>query len=118
MRWEEGRQGTGYLKKKLLESHSWFLFDLYLLKFPEGAYVPPHKDEVGYGLRHYRVNLILWPAKRGGEFKIDYTNWITVIRPFVNWPFLKIFRPDRLTHSVTLVEEGTRYVLSLGFVLR
>lgn len=105
MKWQEGRQKTGYLNKKLFESTR-FSFDLYLLKFPENSYIPKHQDAVSSG-KHYRVNLILKEAE-GGEFKCKNT--------ILNWRFLKIFRPDINEHEVTKVTKGTRYVLSFGFV--
>lgn len=109
MKWEEGRQGTGYLKKKIFENYSGILFDLYLLKFPEGCHIPKHKDEIGFGKKHYRVNIILKGAKKGGKFKINKT--------ILNLPFIKVFRPDLHEHEVTRVEEGTRYLLSFGLVI-
>lgn len=107
--WEEGRQGTGYLKKKLFENHTGILFDLYLLKFPEGCHIPKHKDEIGFGKKHYRINIILKGAKKGGKFICEKT--------ILNLPFIKIFRPDLYEHEVTKIEKGNRYTLSFGVVL-
>lgn len=107
--WQKGRQGTGYFKKKLFESHSGILCDLYLLKYPEGCHIPKHKDEIGFGKKHYRVNLVLKPAKKGGEFICEKT--------IINLPFLKVFRPDLSEHEVTKVEKGNRYILSFGLAL-
>ncbi len=107
--WEYGRQGTGYLKKKLFENHSGLLFDLYLLKFPKGCFIPKHRDEIGFGKRHLRVNIILKGAKKGGKFICE--------KSIINLPFIKVFRPDLYEHEVTKIEEGTRYVLSFGAVI-
>ncbi|WP_205746121.1 2OG-Fe(II) oxygenase [Dyella terrae] len=81
--------------------------DCYLLRFPAGTTVPPHVDRVERG-RHFRLNIILRPAKRGGEFVCE--------RPIFISRRIKLFRPDRETHSVTRIEEGTRWVLSFGWV--
>lgn len=100
--WERGRQRSGYDKLLLLEGSC---FDLYLLRFPIGSHVPPHRDPVD-GARHYRLNLILIPAQRGGQFVCPDA--------LVDRPRLKLFRSDLHTHSVTTIEAGTRWVLSLG----
>lgn len=61
-RWEHGRQGTGY-QKMLLIACPWPLaFDLYLLKYPVGTKIPPHRDPVK-GRRHYRLNIELVPSE-------------------------------------------------------
>jgi hypothetical protein len=36
--------------------------------------------------------------------------------PIFETPRIKLFRPDACEHSVTLVEGGSRYVLSFGWV--
>lgn len=104
--WVEGRQGTGYLRKALIFGS---FFDLQLLKFPEGSYIPEHSDPVIHH-RHYRINLILKNAI-GGDFKCE--NTIFKINKF-----LYFFRPDLEKHSVSMIEKGTRYVLSFGFTKR
>jgi hypothetical protein len=58
MRWQRGRQGTGYDKLLLLANPFFVPFDLYLLRFPDGTEIPPHQDPVT-GKRHYRLNIIL-----------------------------------------------------------
>ena len=106
MRWERGRQGTGYLKRTLYAFRIGRIgADGYLLKFPEGCDVPKHRDPVD-GSDHYRLNLVLRRAQSGGEFVCE--------DPIVDWPRVKLFRPDRSPHAVTRIERGTRYVLSLG----
>lgn len=106
-RWQRGRQGSGY-DKLLLGGMRWPLpCDCYLLRFPTGASVPPHTDRVKQG-RHYRLNIILRPARRGGEFVCE--------RPIHASGRIKLFRPDVEEHSVTTIDEGTRWVLSIGWV--
>lgn len=106
MNWQLGRQGTGYFKVKLFESRL-LKCDAYLLKYPEGAYIPGHKDPVETG-KHYRCNIFLKQAKDGGQFWAD--------KKILDWPRIQIFRPDINTHGVSKVIKGTRYVLSFGFV--
>jgi hypothetical protein len=104
--WERGRQRSGYDKLLLLEGQR---FDVYLLRFGVGSCVPPHRDPVD-GAGHLRLNVILIPAQRGGEFECA--------QAIVDRPRVKLFRSDLHTHSVTTIEAGTRWVLSLGFALR
>ncbi|AHX11996.1 hypothetical protein CH75_23890 [Dyella jiangningensis] len=107
-RWQRGRQGSGY-DKLLLAGTLWPLpCDCYLLRFPTGASVPPHTDRVSLG-RHYRLNIILRAPRRGGEF--------VCARPIHAGRRIKLFRPDVEEHSVTMIQEGTRWVLSIGWVL-
>lgn len=106
-RWRRGRQGTGY-DKMLLATWHWPLpFDCYLIRYPEGAAIPPHRDPVGEG-RHYRANLILWSPKAGGEFLCEDA--------IHDGRRLKVFRPDVAEHSVTTVVGGSRWVLSIGWI--
>lgn len=98
--WELGRQGSGYWKM-LLGQGSWW--DCYLLKYPPGTIIAPHKDPVE-GKRHFRLNLVLW-----GEQTFGSWTWI------LNWGRLVLFRPDISTHWVNS-SERLRLVLSIGWV--
>ena len=104
--WTKGRQNSGYLKFTFFQCK---YFDCHLLKYPEESEIKEHVDEVD-GRNHYRINVILRPADMGGEFKCEKT--------ILNWQRLKIFRPDLYKHSLTKVEVGCRYVLSIGFTTR
>jgi hypothetical protein len=108
-RWQRGRQGTGY-DKMLLLTAGWPLpFDSYLIRYPVGAQIPPHTDPVQAG-RHYRLNIVLKASRAGGEF--------VCATPIYASRRIKLFRPDACEHSVTRVEGSSRYVLSLGWVLK
>lgn len=110
--WEPGRQGTGYEKLKLFNRwkfFSRFKWDLYLLRYPVGSAIPRHRDPVP-DHRHYRLNIYLWNAAAGGAPEHDGA--------FITNRFFTFFRPDLYTHSVAEVTQGTRYVLSFGFVRR
>ncbi len=109
--WEDGRGKTGYQKMLLLHSVSkWpLLFDLYVIRYPPGSRIGWHVDPAMYGMRHVRINLVLKHAV-GGRFVCD--------RTLFRLGRLAIFRPDLERHMVTEVESGTRYVLSMGFLLQ
>ena len=104
-RWQRGRQESGYDKLLLVGGRR---FDAYLLRFPSGSYLPPHTDELD-DAGHLRLNLVLRPARRGGEFICQGA--------ILDRPRIKLFRSDLHTHRVTPVEAGTRWVLSLGLAL-
>ena len=106
-RWEKGRQNTGYEKLLLLGSRWLVLFDVYLLKFGEGVSIPSHVDKVEKG-RHFRINIILKKAKSGGDFICE--------TPIYESERIKFFRPDIVNHAVSKIEDGTRYVLSIGWI--
>lgn len=113
MNWIKGRQNSGYYKLKLLVS-KFFKFDIYILKYPKGSYIDTHKDPVE-GYEHHRLNIILKRPKKGGTFFCgarhctgQYPDYNRIIK----------FRPDILKHSLNRIEEGTRYVLSIGWLRR
>ena len=108
-RWQRGRQQSGYDKMLLLQSLWPLPFDVYILRFPLGSEIAPHTDPVSTG-QHYRLNIVLKRAKAGGEF--------ICATPIYASPRIKLFRPDACEHSVTRVTEGSRYVLSIGWVRR
>src|ERR1700741_5119070 len=107
-RWQRGRQGTGYDKMLLATAALPLPFDSYLIRYPEGSEIPPHTDPVQEG-RHYRLNIILKAPRSGGDFQCA--------TPLFSTKRIKLFRPDACEHSVTRVVGGSRYVLSVGWVL-
>jgi hypothetical protein len=106
-KWISGRQGGGYDKLPIFVS-KWLKCDFYLLRFPVGSEVKPHKDVVFSG-KHYRLNLTVRKASDGGEFVCEPSNRLTNKR-------FQFFRPDLHTHSLTKVEGNDMYMLSFGFV--
>jgi len=108
-RWQSGRQLSGYDKMLLLQSMWPLPFDVYILRFPQGSEIAPHTDPVSLG-QHYRLNIVVWRAASGGEF--------VCATPIYASSRVKLFRPDACEHSVTRVNKGTRYVLSIGWVRR
>lgn len=106
-RWQRGRQQSGYDKMLLLQGMLPLPFDVYLLRFPEGAEIKAHVDTVDSG-QHYRLNLVLKEAAVGGEFRCQSAIFAS--------RRIKLFRPDVSEHSVSLVGKGVRYVFSVGWV--
>lgn len=111
LKFVNGRQGTGYLKMKLLE---WKFFDLWILKYPPGSEITPHTDKVD-GKKHWRVNFTLWKPDSGGRLTFHLNKYNE--EHYYSFGRLKIFRSDLITHSIDKIESGTRYVLSFGFVI-
>ena len=108
MKWQPGRQGTGYFKLPIIVSKR-LGFDVYVLKYPPDSWIDYHTDPVP-GKKHYRLNVILKQAD-GGEF-VKMQDGKFRCQP----GRVHFFRPDIEAHAVCLVEEGTRYVLSIGWV--
>tara|TARA_A200000113_G_C8606219_1_gene271021 strand:+ start:149 stop:490 length:342 start_codon:yes stop_codon:yes gene_type:complete len=107
--WEKGRQGTGYLKKKIFQfANYWFAMDCYILKYPEKSYIPPHTDPIE-GHKHFRLNIVLKKAAVGGNVYYFKTRCYNRIM---------LFRPDAVEHEVSQVTRGTRIVLSVGLAIR
>lgn len=107
LRWQPGRQGSGYFKMYLA---NWLFFDVLLLKFPTGSYIDPHTDPIP-GKRHFRLNIFLKKAQKGGEFVLNCG--AQALAGGSRW---ELFRPDIMPHYVTKIDQGTRYVLSIGWV--
>ncbi|MCK8095126.1 MULTISPECIES: 2OG-Fe(II) oxygenase [Pseudoalteromonas] len=105
--WQRGRQKSGYDKMLLCYMLFPFKLDAYLIKFPQGSEIKPHTDEVKTG-RHFRLNVVLKHAARGGEFMCE--------NPIINYSRIKLFRPDIERHQVLKIEQGTRYILSIGWI--
>ena len=108
--WKNGRQNSGYqtitLIKKGFSLGKLSGFDLHIIRYNDGSYIPPHVDEVDKN-NHYRFNFVLKYPKSGGVFQCE--------KYFKFWRLI-MFRPDKYIHSVSKCE-GTRYVLSFGFCL-
>jgi len=104
-KWEEGRQGGGYLKLKVFK-FKWL--DCFLIKFPDGSSIGKHTDPCDYG-KHYRINITLRKPKNGGEFHCEGG-------PKLRLPRFILFRPDVQEHWVTPVT-GDRLIISFGFVI-
>lgn len=105
--WQKGRQASGYDKMLVCRMLFPLKFDVYLIKFPQGSEIKPHTDVVKTG-RHFRINIVLKHAAKGGEFMCE--------NPIINYSRVKFFRPDIEQHQVLKIEQGTRYILSIGWI--
>ena len=108
-RWGYDKFDTGYRIFTLAYSR-WLGFDCYLFHYPTGSFIPKHKDPAKFG-PHYRFNIELVKAKKGGEFLCK--EMIFSLRNRIHF-----FRADDSYHQVTKIEEGSRWVLSFGFTLK
>jgi predicted 2-oxoglutarate/Fe(II)-dependent dioxygenase YbiX len=119
--YEPGRQGTGYEKQSLLVSPLVPLrrrclvalglaedepHDCYLLRYPEGSYIPPHVDDTP--AEHHRINCLVEPARLGGDLIVSG------IRYQLRAGDAYAFRPDLEPHEVTRVERGARFLFTVG----
>lgn len=121
--WVTGRQGTGYdtlpLRDALADhpivaralakigtpfEHYW---DIYVIRYLDGAHIPEHVDAAQHGRRHRRINAVLAQPRSGGDLYIDQTHVVLDVGDAV------LFEPDRERHSVTPVV-GTRLLFSVG----
>jgi len=108
MKWELGRQNTGYKKKLLFQIKRPVKMDCYILKFEDGVGVTPHTDRVERG-RHFRMNVTIGKPNSGAEFQCP--------NKIIDWWRVVVFRPDIHQHALTPAKGGALYLLSLGWVL-
>lgn len=126
-----GRQGTGYYKldvkgdpllmsiaekslKELGIDANHKRWDNYLLVYPDGSYVPTHKDETDLsiypGKRHIRLNALVRPANFGGILTVDGEEVTLKMTDAI------VFYPDEQEHSVSPVK-GERIVWTVGALI-
>jgi hypothetical protein len=84
--------------------HYW---DAYLIRYRDGAYVPPHVDPAQPGRRHRRLNAMLSQAAGGGELRIG--GQLIALSP----GDAVLFYSDQEVHEVAPVT-GTRLLFSVG----
>jgi len=122
--WTPGRQHTGYdilplrsvmdrtaplVARGLAKVGTPFqdYWDVYFIRYLDGAYIPPHTDPAEHGKTHRRINAVLTQAERGGELivagiKIDLAVGDAVL-----------FSPSAEEHEVSTVH-GPRLLFSVG----
>ncbi|HEU4734284.1 MAG TPA: 2OG-Fe(II) oxygenase [Kofleriaceae bacterium] len=123
--WTAGRQGTGYeilpLRAALPSGPGSLIartlallgtpfedyWDVYLIRYRDGAHITPHVDDAQHGKRHRRINAVVAQADAGGELWIDGRHVALGVGDAVR------FYPDRERHEVTPVT-GTRLLVSVG----
>lgn len=110
LNWEKGRTTGGYRKLRIFEIKS-LKVDCYILHYPKNSYVVTHQDVVK-GFNHHRLNIVLKRPAVGGVFYCWHQDQKKLGSRFVK------FRPDIQPHGVFKVEEGSRWVLSFGWLRR
>jgi hypothetical protein len=121
--WKPGRQHSGYdilplrgrldvealAGRALAQIGTPFedYWDVYLIRYADGAHIPPHVDEAQHGKRHRRINAVLTAADAGGELWIDGAKIDLAVGDAVR------FYSDREVHEVTQVR-GSRLLFSVG----
>ncbi len=102
--WKKGRQHTGY---DILTIISFLFFDIHLIRYNAGNFIPKHIDAVDKH-KHHRINIVLQQPKYSGIFICDKAKRYLFGR-------IIYFRPDIMEHSVTICNTQ-RLVLSIGWV--
>lgn len=92
------------VKNRVLFHCRWL--SLYLVRYPQGHRIVPHVDMVAKG-KLYKLNCVLVKPRAGGEFVCEKNIFNLFGR-------LVLFRPDLYHHSVTRIERGNRWLLSLA----
>ena len=122
--WKPGRQHTGYdilplrstmdrtsplVARGLAKVGAPFedYWDVYFIRYEDGAYIPPHTDPAELGRTHRRLNAVLTPATRGGELIVAGTTIDLAVGDAV------LFSPSDEPHEVSRVH-GTRLLFSVG----
>lgn len=126
--WTEGRQETGYFRSAVdatgpllaaLRDRSLAALgvdraaphDVWLLRYPAGASIPPHVDpapQVGRG--HHRLNAVIVAPRAGGVLSLDGVPCPLAAGDAV------VFRPDVQRHQLSPVD-GERLVWSVGCLI-
>lgn len=122
--WTPGRRDTGYehtpiddaclaslVQRSLscITSEEIVGHDIYLIRYKNGAHIPPHKDPpLMDGLRHGRLNALLVVPIEGGVFMHGNLS----PQPLELYDAV-VFQPDVEEHSLTPVV-GERLIWSVG----
>lgn len=126
--WTLGRQGTEYKKYdfkigsslynrfqllisrslKYMQADPSFTHDVYLIYYPQGSYIPPHRDPVQKNFNHQRLNSIVQHAELGGELLIEGS--IVELAELDGMTFFS----NKSEHSVAKIERGDRLLWSVG----
>lgn len=116
-----GRQGTGYEKSPVGQLFKWVQdrclaamglgpdvpCDRYVVRYPAGAFIPPHKDDAPLAREHWRVNALVEEGEGGGLVVEGLEVELSVGDAYV-------FRPDLLLHEVRPVTAGRRVIWTVG----
>lgn len=122
--YEPGRQGTGYdklvippsadtapLRRRCLDALGLApdtAHDCYIVRYVEGTFIPPHKDDAPVAASHHRINCVVQQCAAGGALVVDGTTYPLAAGDAY------VFRPDLEEHEVTTITAGARYVFTVG----
>lgn len=81
----------------------------------EGGEVGGHLDPTVQKCANFRFNIILKQAKQGGGFRTKEDGVLKIHQ--LDEGDMCCFRPDLIWHEVTPVIEGSRIIISFGFVI-
>jgi predicted 2-oxoglutarate/Fe(II)-dependent dioxygenase YbiX len=122
--WKAGRQHTGYdilPLRAVMPIASPFVarglahvgtpfedyWDVYFIRYLDGAYIPPHTDPAEHGRTHRRINAVLTQAQIGGDLVVGGEIIPLAVGDAV------LFSPSGDVHEVTKVG-GPRLLFSVG----
>ena len=122
--WKPGRQHTGYdilPLRSIMDRDSPLVarglakvgvpfedyWDVYFIRYEDGAHIPPHRDPAEHGRVHRRINAVLAQADRGGELIVAGIKIELAVGDAV------LFSPSGEEHSVSMVF-GSRLLFSVG----
>ena len=122
--WKAGRQHTGYdilPLRDVMDRASPLVarglakvgvpfedyWDVYFIRYEDGAYIPPHTDPAEHGRTHRRINAVLTQAASGGELFVGGAKIDLEVGDAV------LFSPSGEVHEVSKVH-GPRLLFSVG----
>jgi hypothetical protein len=82
-------------------------WDVYFIRYANGAHIPPHTDPAQHGRVHRRINAVLTQASEGGELMVAGITISLDVGDAV------LFSPSGEEHSVSRVR-GSRLLFSVG----
>lgn len=99
--------------------------DCYLLRYKKDSYAPAHKDAAPDGYIHHRLNIVIsLKGVVGGIYREERSfgygsSVMRAVHPdFSIGKIIRVYKinPSDISHEVTEVKKGTRYVLSIGWL--
>lgn len=122
LRWRLGRTSPHNYHKMLLLIVPAFL-DCYILRFKQGSSIDWHTDPVSDAFTHHRLNIYIKRAKKGGRIMskrivLDGEKRGAIKLTLKHKLRFDYMRPDITEHAVEKVEEGSAYILSIGWICR
>lgn len=104
-KWQYGRQNTSYKKWQFLKLPK---MDAYFLHIHNGTEIPIHLDLAPNGYEHYRLNIVLKAPNLGGDLHCENC--------FINRKYLQFFKASSSRHSLSKIEDGEAFYLSIGWL--